>query len=527
MATRRQEETQNRSTEPAAVDDAFTREELLRKGGAAAVGIGLSGALAAPASALNRMGRSAQQGRSEIARAVLGHPRVIHEIDRTQKALVLALKDELLVLRAPQPALKSEYALLKQKLLKVARRSTTLLDARLGRGVGLPSGYDVEVWRLTNPDRDGDAFAQSRSLRKFVTIAFPPDRTAVRVPTVSPNHISVVSVEYDMCPDGPPRMAPEELWPRIPAYSSQTRVSVVVIDTGWIPLQRNGNRELTWRGGIRGEKGWWADTSQNEWRESVVDDFGTYRDFLRGLDRLAGVAGHGTFVAGVLAANCEHADITVVGHRHAVMPIPENGVAPATGVDAMRLFAAEVEIAGSILRHRDAQVINCGFAFPTLDGHYSIPFPMVLPRVDAGTVILAPAGNENTNARYWPAADKRVIGVAATDKDPPAKADFSNWGDWINCCSPGVDVVSTFGSVAAVPQDYPAVWGTPASVFTGWAFWNGTCFATPTVAARIASEAARGNVTPRQAWNALLQRAQRRVQFPDRQVKFISAVDPP
>lgn len=523
MATRRRDEGEKTSAESEPADDAFTREELLRKGSAAAVAIGLSGALAAPASAFNRMGESVQHGTSEIARAVLGHPRVIHEIDKRQNALVLALKDELLVLRAPQPAFKSEYALLKQKLLKVARRSTTLQDAHLGR---LSPGYNVEVWRLTNPAKDGDAFAHARTLRKFMTISFPPDRAAVQVPTVSPNHLSIVSA-YDMCPDGPPRVAPEELWPRIPAYSPKRRVSAVVIDTGWIPLQRHGNEELTRRGGIKGEKGRWADTSRNEWRESAVDDFDTYFDFRRGLRRLAGVAGHGTFVAGILAANCEHADITVVGHRHAVMPIPENGVAPVTGVDAMRLFAAEVEIAGSVLRHRKAQVINCGFAFPTLDGHYSIPFAVVLPRLDPGTVILAPAGNEDTNARYWPAADKRVIGVAATDKDPPAKADFSNWGDWIDCCSPGVDVVSTFGSVAAVPQDYPAVWGTPPSVFTGWAFWNGTCFATPTVAARIASEAANRNVTPVQAWNGLKTRAQRMVDFHDEPIRFISTSYPP
>jgi subtilisin family serine protease len=394
------------------------------------------------------------------------------------------------------------------------------------------------VWQLTNPAKDGDAFAQSRRLRKMV-VAFPASNTPVLVPTVSPNHLSIVSA-YDMCPDGPPRVAPERVRPKIPAYSPSKSVRVVVIDTGFIESKRHGNRELTQRGGITAEKGRWPDTSirpagpgtltamdrRRVWRLCGADDFVTYPDFpLGGPSRLAGVAGHGTFVTGILAASCEHAHITVVGHRHAVMPIPEGG-GPINKVDKMRLFASEVEIAGSVLRHRHAQVINCGFAFPILDGLRPISFTMVLPRVKASTAILAPAGNEDTKSRYWPAADGRVIGVAATDKDGTAKADFSNWGDWIDCCSPGVDAVSTFGSVKAVPQDYPAVWGTPPSVFAGWALWNGTCFATPTVAARIATEVASRSVTPRQAWNDLRDGAPA-IQFPEgAQCRFISAAVP-
>jgi hypothetical protein len=539
MASSRHEDSEHTAS-----DDAFTREELLRKGGAAAAALGLSGALAVPASAFNPTIHPDHRKMSEVAKAVLAHPRVTYRFDKTQDALVIALKDELLVLRAPE--YEPEYGELKQQLHRVARKSTTLRDAPIvhaGYDVGLPPGYNVELWRIRNPGKDGDAFVLSRRLRRDVrSIVFPNTRAPIRVPRVSPNHISVVC-GYDMCPDGPPRLPLGDVYlPHILAYSpTKNEMSVVVIDTGWIPFDpqnnRKGNRDLSQRGGIASERAWWPDSSKTGvtlrevWRHGGDDDFNTYPDLIRGLDRLAGVAGHGTFVTGILAAGCRYAKITVVAHCHSVLPVPGNA-APIFGVDAMKLFESELAVAGSVLKHRkDAQVISCGFAFPTLDGLGSIPFPPVLASLDEGTAILAPAGNENTTAPYWPAAHERVIGVAATEPNGKAKADFSNWGIWIDCCAPGVDALSTFGYVAAVPQDNAtAARGTPATAFKGWAVWNGTCFATPIVTARIASEAAKRNVTPVQAWQDLRDRPRRhrrRVRFAGTTRPFISATYPP
>jgi hypothetical protein len=47
-----------------------------------------------------------------------------------------------------------------------------------------------------------------------------------------------------------------------------------------------------------------------------------------------------------------------------------------------------------------------------------------------GVLVIAAAGNDNTNMKSYPAAYDEVVAVAATDEGD-GKAYFSNWGDWI------------------------------------------------------------------------------------------------
>ncbi|WP_342431325.1 S8 family serine peptidase [Neobacillus sp. FSL H8-0543] len=59
-----------------------------------------------------------------------------------------------------------------------------------------------------------------------------------------------------------------------------------------------------------------------------------------------------------------------------------------------------------------------------------------------GVVIVASAGNDNTNVPEFPAAYVNVISVAATDEDDQ-KASFSNFGDGVDVAAPGVGIYST------------------------------------------------------------------------------------
>lgn len=59
-----------------------------------------------------------------------------------------------------------------------------------------------------------------------------------------------------------------------------------------------------------------------------------------------------------------------------------------------------------------------------------------------GVLVLAAAGNSNTNVKHYPAAYDEVVAVAATNQFDE-KATFSSWGSWIAVSAPGVLILST------------------------------------------------------------------------------------
>jgi hypothetical protein len=201
--------------------------------------------------------------------------------------------------------------------------------------------------------------------------------------------------------------------------------------------------------------------------------------------RLDGISGHGTFIAGLIAHIAPQAKLKVVGLRN-----QEVLIRGESAVEQLGLFETEIAVAHAMLTHCDTDIIQCGFAFPTLDDYPSLPFAaamQVLTGPEAprkGIAVVAPAGNEESSRRYWPAALPDVIGVASTNKADEARAWFSNWGQWCDCCTRGEDVFSTF-----IYWDGP-IEGEPLNddeKFAGWARWDGTSFAAPKVSAAIAT----------------------------------------
>ena len=61
---------------------------------------------------------------------------------------------------------------------------------------------------------------------------------------------------------------------------------------------------------------------------------------------------------------------------------------------------------------------------------------------DRGVVVVAAAGNENTNRPSYPAAYEHVISVSATDRSNK-RARFSNYGTTVDVAAPGVEILST------------------------------------------------------------------------------------
>lgn len=465
-----------------------------------------------------------------------GHPRVTFHVEEypadgeesppddsrePQLAVIGAISDELIVLKASREASPD----FDRRLREIAElRGTLGEDPRSDRdepGSSPPArpddterqgGWDgpddvygprgVEIWRLTSGER-GDSIDVSLELRKGVDpVTFTTGGgESIRVPPVSPNHICVVSPDMDWCPAGSPHPAPPPPPPGPGGFVERPardvpRVKVVVIDTGYIYTDPP-HAALDER--VRSVPGEWFDTHAvpPRWRQDPPDELDADGD-----GRLDGVAGHGTFVAGLVAHHSRQAEITVVGQRHEVFPLPGNITNP---VVQAKLFTTEFSLARSMLRHCNADVIQCGFAFPTLSMYPSIPFAAVMAFLRSpaaprqGVAVASPAGNEGSTAEYWPAAHPDVIGVAAANRRGNGRAWFSNWGNWLDCCARGQYVLSTYVYWLGPLEGEPL---TDLENFCGWARWDGTSFAAPKVSAAIAERVAYfPGQLPIDAWN--------------------------
>ncbi len=446
---------------------------------------------------------------SPIAERVLKVPSLTYEYDKG--GIVIAHKTELLV-RAS--ALESSDSF-RRALMGVAEPVGTLADLKAPptervTPPGSPSAeadptrpdpdYEpdpdgplsqVQIWRL-NTHAKGDSIDQTRQLRPLAAMEPLPTHGGgeLLLPAISPNHTAILSPSAGGCPAAPPTPAadPDEAFVKRPSRESTAKVTV--LDSGYIwidPPHRHLDERVTV---VRGQ---WLDASTTPatWQPDRPD--GLYTDPAGQLD---GISGHGTFIAGLIAHIAPHTRLEVVGLRNQEVEIGD--LDPAT---QLGLFETEVAIAHAMLRRSRTDVIQCGFAFPTLDDYPSLPFAAVMAELrqshaphEGRVAVVAPAGNEQSARRFWPAALPDVIGVASTNRRGNARGWFSNWGNWCDCCTRGEYVYSTF-----VRWDGP-VEGEPISDiehFQGWARWDGTSFAAPKVSAAIARLfTERGGTTP-------------------------------
>ncbi len=184
----------------------------------------------------------------------------------------------------------------------------------------------------------------------------------------------------------------------------------------------------------------------------LVDGDGNPTDSPDGIDSdrdglIDEAVGHGTFVAGLVLS---------VAPRASVLPIR---VLDSDGFGTSFAVARGIELA----HRRGARVINMSFGMDEVSG---VVDNLIGDLENRNVVFVASAGNQNLEQQQFPAHDSHVVGVAATDATD-RKAEFSNFGSWVDVAAPGVGLVSLF----------------PVGSF---AHWSGTSFASGLVSGEAA-----------------------------------------
>ena len=240
-----------------------------------------------------------------------------------------------------------------------------------------------------------------------------------------------------------------------------TEVVIAVVDTGVYYNHRDlqNNR--------------WINPDEYNGLAGVDDDDNGFVDDIYGYDFCNDDSdpfddnGHGTHCAGIIAADANNSlDITGICRQGRIMAlkfIDRYGYGSVG--DAVAAFYYAVE--------NGADVISNSWG----GGEYSqLLQDAINYAYSRGVIVVAAAGNSNSNTLLYPAACDNVISVAATNSNDQ-KAPFSSYGEWVDIAAPGVDILSL-----RPVQTYS---GVAYNAYTSIA--SGTSMACPCVAGACAS----------------------------------------
>ncbi|MGW3866158.1 S8/S53 family peptidase, partial [Streptomyces sp. NPDC005047] len=265
----------------------------------------------------------------------------------------------------------------------------------------------IRVGEADEGDRGTDSTV-AHALRSLRTVEGRAGRRLI-----SRNH--VVSIAVNACPGDEPVPVPVGEPPNPAAagtpYDEETAVGVLVIDTGLMNDYRSYPL-LAHTGG---------DAQLKE-----CDDDGVLLQYV----------GHGTFIAGLVAAVAPNTDVTVLGTLNDAGAILESELGE-------KLFEA-VDRGG----WPEVLSLSAGTSNGRVDGLLGVHAFMEELR-DQRTLLVAAAGNNASATPFWPAAyadlpgwENSVLSVGALRSDGEFGACFSNHGGWVKVYAPGERLTS-------------------------------------------------------------------------------------
>jgi thermitase len=334
--------------------------------------------------------------------------------------------------------------LLEQRSGPVLVASTTLV---VGSGDPQVAGYDPP----DAPDRPGQSMRRMRSRSAREAGSLVADAERLREQKIAANVNPIMPLGYVIKGDVlPGATTVENAAP--PAAEINPAVRVAIIDTG----RAEENRSDGWFRGVTA---------------AAFDEL----DVVNPQGRNDYFAGHGTFTAGVVRQLSPACDIHVYRFTH------NDGMGTDTG--AARAMLQAVQDAGSEVK----LIINASFGAPAVNDEPPLAMQEAVRRIAEerpDVLIVASAGNDGTDEKFYPGAFDEVTAVGAVNADL-SPAGFSNYGSWVDCSAVGVGVVSTFVSGVVPPEPKPDIEDITFGA-NAWATWSGTSFTAPQISGAVA-----------------------------------------
>ncbi|HEX6527687.1 MAG TPA: S8/S53 family peptidase [Streptosporangiaceae bacterium] len=289
----------------------------------------------------------------------------------------------------------------------------------------------------------------------------------------TPNHVlTVAGGVIGPCPATEPQEVYDgiEPSPSVHADNGGAGVLIYVADTG---LLDGAAASVPWLRGVQGDP--------DPLPEPLPD----------GTQPIPPYTGHGTFVAGVARCLAPEADVFVAN----IFSVAGS----ALETDLVRKLDAALDLG--------VDVFNLSITAPTRN---EIPLLGLqawfeLVRQYKGVVVVVAAGNSGSRAPHWPAASPGTLSVGALAADWRSRADFSNYGGWVDVYAPGRELINAYATGTYTCHVPPYVG--QERKFYGMARWSGTSFSTPVVTGLIAARMSRTGENGRQAAEALLAEA--------------------
>ncbi len=184
------------------------------------------------------------------------------------------------------------------------------------------------------------------------------------------------------------------------------------------------------------------------------------KDFCDKSSSVTDSEGHGTHVAGIIAALANNSKGVGVAPNAKVFDAKVFGTSSASGTDATIIAAINYLIGEENNANSNSvsstaprvDIINMSLGGPGRNP----AFQTVLDKAyEKGVVVFASTGNDGGSLMMYPASYNHVIAVAATDTNNQ-RAYFSNYGSVTDLSAPGVNIWSTIG----FGSDYESKQGT-------------------------------------------------------------------